>query len=133
MSKIKFPNPRYHEFTEWVLFGDYYYNARDIIGFGGDLTIENLRNAYRRGIFPWHVDGLPLPWYCPEYRAVLEFENLHLPKSLRREWKKTALTFTIDKDFEAVIRACARASVTPGILQTVRPVCCCQSGVGSPL
>ncbi|SRR5215204_3229131 len=109
MSKIKFPNPRYHEFTEWVLFGDYYYNARDIIGFGGDLTIENLRNAYRRGIFPWHVDGLPLPWYCPEYRAVLEFENLHLPKSLRREWKKTAFTFTIDKDFEAVIRACARA------------------------
>ena len=52
---INFPNPRQHEFTEWVLFGDYYYNARDIIGFGGDLSIENLRNAYRRGIFPWPV------------------------------------------------------------------------------
>ena len=99
MSKINFPNPRYHEFTEWVLFGDYYYNARDIIGFGGDLTIENLRNAYRRGIFPWHVEGLPLPWYCPEERAILEFENLYLPKSLRKEWKKTAFTLTIDRDF----------------------------------
>jgi leucyl/phenylalanyl-tRNA---protein transferase len=114
MSKINFPNPRQHEFTEWVLFGDYYYNARDIIGFGGDLTIENLRNAYRRGIFPWHVDGLPLPWYCPEERAILEFENLHLPKSLRREWKKTAFTFSIDRDFEAVIRACAEAKRADG-------------------
>ena len=114
MSKINFPNPRTHEFSEWVLFGDYYYNARDIIGFGGDLTIENLRNAYGRGIFPWHVDGLPLPWYCPEDRAILEFEKLHLPKSLRREWAKTTFTFSIDRDFEAVITACARAKRSDG-------------------
>jgi len=114
MSKINFPNPRYHEFTEWVLFGDYYYNARDIIGFGGDLTVENLRAAYRRGIFPWHVDGLPLPWYCPEARAILEFENLHIPKSLRKEYGKTRFTFSIDRDFEAVIKACARAKRSDG-------------------
>lgn len=114
MSKINFPNPRYYEFSEWVLFGDYYYNARDIIGFGGDLTIENLRNAYRRGIFPWHVEGLPLPWYCPEERAILEFEHLHLPKSLRREFAKTRFTFTIDKDFKAVIEKCARAKRSDG-------------------
>jgi leucyl/phenylalanyl-tRNA--protein transferase len=121
MSKINFPNPRYHEFTEWVLFGDYYYNARDIIGFGGDLTIENLRNAYRRGIFPWHVDGLPLPWYCPEDRAILDFEHLHMPRSLRREWQKTAFTFTIDKDFEAVIEACARARRSDGYGTWITP------------
>ena len=111
---INFPNPRQHEFTEWVLFGDYYYNARDIIGFGGDLTIENLRNAYRSGIFPWHVEGLPLPWYCPEERAILEFDQLHLPKSLRKEWKKTDFTFTIDRAFEAVIKACAEAKRADG-------------------
>lgn len=111
---INFPNPRQHEFTEWVLFGDYYYNARDIIGFGGDLTIENLRNAYRSGIFPWHVEGLPLPWYCPEERAILEFDQLHLPKSLRKEWQKTDFTFTIDRDFEAVIKACAEAKRSDG-------------------
>lgn len=121
MTKINFPDPRRHEFTEWVLFGDYYYNARDIIGFGGDLTIENLRAAYRRGIFPWHVDGLPLPWYCPEMRAVLEFENLHLPKSLRREWRKTAFTFTIDRDFEGVIRACSRARRSDGYGTWITP------------
>jgi len=114
MSEINFPNPRQHEFSEWVLFGDYYYNARDIIGFGGDLTLENLRNAYRRGIFPWHIDGLPLPWYCPEDRAILEFENLHLPKSLRKEFAKTQFSFTIDKDFEAVIKNCSRARRSDG-------------------
>ncbi len=114
MSEIIFPNPRQHEFTEWVLFGDYYYNARDIIGFGGDLTLENLRNAYRRGIFPWHVEGLPLPWYCPEDRAILEFSELHVPKSLRKEFAKTRFTFTIDKAFEAVIKACARAKRSDG-------------------
>ncbi len=114
MSEIIFPDPRKHEFTEWVLFGDYYYNARDIIGFGGDLTLENLRNAYRRGIFPWHVEGLPLPWYCPEDRAILIFDELHIPKSLRKELAKTRFTFTIDKDFEAVIKHCARARRSDG-------------------
>ncbi len=114
MSEIIFPDPRKHEFTEWVLFGDYYYNARDIIGFGGDLTIENLRNAYGRGIFPWHVEGLPLPWYCPEERAILDFDELHIPKSLRKELAKMRFTFSIDKDFEAVIKSCSRARRSDG-------------------
>ncbi len=109
MPTINFPNPRNHEFTEWVLFGDYYYNARDIIGFGGDLSTKNLRNAYRRGIFPWHIDNLPLPWFCPEQRAVLEFAELHVPKSLKKEWRKTDFTFTIDKSFRQVIENCAKS------------------------
>ena len=114
MSEIIFPNPRHHRFSEWVLFGDYYYNARDIVGFGGELTIGNLRNAYRRGIFPWHVDGLPLPWYCPEKRAILEFDELHVPRSLRKERKKTRFAFTIDRDFRAVIENCARVRRSDG-------------------
>lgn len=108
MASINFPNPRRHEFTEWVSFGDYYYDARDIIGFGGDLSVENLRNAYRSGIFPWHIDGLPLPWFCPEKRAVLEFSELHIPKTLRKEKRKSEFTFTIDKDFPQVIENCAK-------------------------
>ncbi|CAN5579600.1 leucyl/phenylalanyl-tRNA--protein transferase [soil metagenome] len=112
MYPINFPNPRTHEYTEWVLFGDYYYNARDIIGFGGDLTIENLRTAYRKGIFPWHINNLPLPWFCPEKRAILEFEELHIPHTLRKEWRKTNFTFTIDKDFQAVIKNCAKTKRT---------------------
>jgi leucyl/phenylalanyl-tRNA--protein transferase len=110
VSSINFPNPRFHTYSEWVLFGDYYYNALDIVGFGGDLSIENLRNAYSRGIFPWHIDGLPLPWFCPEQRAVLEFAELHIPRTLRKERQKTDFTFTIDKDFPQVIKNCAKTA-----------------------
>lgn len=112
MLSINFPNPRTHQFNEWVLFGDFYYNARDIIGFGGDLTVENLSKAYRNGIFPWHIDGLPLPWFCPARRAILEFSELHIPRTLRKEYRKTDFTFTIDKDFRAVIENCAKAKRT---------------------
>lgn len=109
MSSINFPNPRTHHFTEWVLFGDFYYNARDIIGFGGGLSVENLQTAYRKGIFPWYIKGLPLPWFCPTKRAVLEFADLHVPKSLGKERRKSHFTYTIDADFQAVIENCAKA------------------------
>ena len=110
MSSIVFPNPRTHEFNDWVLFGDYYYDTRDIIGFGGDLSLENLRNAYDQGIFPWHIEGLPLPWFCPEFRAILEFEDLHIPKSLKKVQRNNEFTFTIDEDFRSVIENCAAVS-----------------------
>jgi leucyl/phenylalanyl-tRNA---protein transferase len=105
---INFPNPKTHEFVEWISVGDYIYNGRDILGFGGDLSLENLVNAYQHGIFPWTIDGLPLPWFCPENRAILEFDDLHIPKSLRKELAKTTFTFTIDKAFEKVIKSCSK-------------------------
>ena len=104
----RFPDPHTYEFPEWVLFDDYFYFARDIVSFGDELTVENLRRAYRLGIFPWHIDGLPLPWYCPERRAVLEFSELHIPASLARAKRKNSFTFTIDKDFKGVIENCSR-------------------------
>lgn len=108
MSLINFPNPRAHRFSDWILFGNYYYDATDIIHFGGEMTVENLRCAYRRGIFPWHIDGLPLPWFCPEKRAILEFSDLHVPKSLERERRKTRFELTIDRAFEQVVENCRR-------------------------
>lgn len=108
MYHIDFPNPRIHKFTEWVSFGEYFYNARDIIGFGGEMSIENLRSAYRQGIFPWTIEGLPLPWFCPERRAILEFSQLHIPKSLKKERKKNVFSFTIDQNFREVIENCSR-------------------------
>lgn len=92
-----------------MLFEDYFYYSRDIVSFGDKLNVETLRNAYRLGIFPWHVEGLPLPWYCPEKRAILEFSELHIPKSLERAQRKNQFTFTIDKDFRSVIETCSRA------------------------
>jgi leucyl/phenylalanyl-tRNA--protein transferase len=108
VSLINFPDPRSHDFPEWVLFGDYFYYAHDIVSFGNELTVENLRQAYRHGIFPWTIEGLPLPWFCPERRAIIEFDELHVPRSLKKEQAKQKFEFTIDRAFPAVMENCAR-------------------------
>lgn len=82
-------------------------NAEGVVAIGGDLHPDSLLLAYRQGIFPWPVEGLPLLWFSPAERGVLEFARLHVPRSLARARKRTALRFTIDADFAAVIRACA--------------------------
>jgi Leu/Phe-tRNA-protein transferase len=52
----------------------------DIVAVGGDLTLGTLLAAYRRGVFPWPVEGLPLLWFCPRERAVLAFADLRRPE-----------------------------------------------------
>jgi leucyl/phenylalanyl-tRNA--protein transferase len=41
-------------------------------------------------------------------RAVLEFDELHIPRSLRKVAKKANFTFTIDRAFHRVINSCAK-------------------------
>jgi len=43
----------------------------------------------------------------PQRRAILEFADLRLSRSLAKEQRKARFTFTIDRVFDAVIRACA--------------------------
>lgn len=72
--------------------------------------------AYRDGIFPWPIEGLPIAWFCPPERAILRFEKLHVPRSLARAWKKAQageFHFTVDQAFPKVISACAK-SPRPG-------------------
>ena len=90
-------------------FPDPRYVRGDIVALGEDLSVETLRDAYRHGIFPWPHEGLPLPWFSPRRRTVLFFDELHVSRSLRRAQRNTKLTFTIDRDFPAVIAACAEA------------------------
>ena len=78
-----------------------------------NLSPERIISAYRHGIFPWPDSGpfSPIPWVCPPRRAILEFDALHVPRNLRRSQRAlTHLTFTLDRDFEAVIRACSLAA-----------------------
>ena len=107
--KSYFPDPQTHDFPEWVLAGEYFYYAKDVVDFGTPLTVDTVSEAYRKGIFPWYTRGVPLPWHCPEQRAVLEFDGLHIPRSLKKEKHKVPYTFTIDKDFRSVIENCAAA------------------------
>jgi leucyl/phenylalanyl-tRNA---protein transferase len=78
-----------------------------IVAVGGDLHPQSLMLAYRSGIFPWPIEGLPLTWFSPAKRAVLFFKDLHVSRSLRREQSKSKFTFTINRDFNAVIEKCA--------------------------
>lgn len=108
MPRSVFPDPRKYKFHEWVAIGDYLYRAGDVVAFGTPLTAATVREAYLKGIFPWYTEGLPLPWHCPEHRAILEFADLRIPKSLEKERRKGKYTFSIDRNFAAVIHECSR-------------------------
>jgi leucyl/phenylalanyl-tRNA--protein transferase len=97
MAESRFPDPR--EAT-----------PEGVVAVGGRPEPALLEEAYARGIFPWPVDGYPLLWFSPPERGVLMFEELHVPRSLARERRRTRLTFSIDRAFEQVIRACAAVS-----------------------
>jgi leucyl/phenylalanyl-tRNA--protein transferase len=99
MALIRFPDPRRASYG-------------GIVAVGGSLNADNLLRAYRLGIFPWPIDDWPLMWFCPEERAILEFDDLHVPRSLRQAHRRAPLRFTVDQDFKAVILACARAKRT---------------------
>lgn len=79
----------------------------DIVAIGGSIDPQVLIQAYRRGVFPWPVEGLPLLWFCPAERGVLDFDDLHVPRSLARARRQTTLAFTIDRAFDAVVHGCA--------------------------
>jgi leucyl/phenylalanyl-tRNA--protein transferase len=106
---MNFPDPATDPLPEWHLVDGYYYFTGDIVSLGQPLTVENLLEAYGKGIFPWYVEGLPLPWYCPEKRAILEFDELHIPRSLKKAQRRSEFSFTIDSDFAAVIKRCSAA------------------------
>lgn len=121
MSAFEFPDPLHHNFAEWALIGDYFYAARDIVSFGNPLTLENLFEAYPKGIFPWHIERMPLPWFCPEKRAIIEFSELTVPRSLEKVRRKGSFSFTIDSAFDAVIRACSLARRSDGAGTWITP------------
>ena len=83
-----------------------------IVAMGGDLHPDTLQLAYRQGIFPWPHQGMPLLWFCPPRRAILEFSAIHIPKRLARTRRLSSLQFTIDQAFDKVIAAC-RTSERP--------------------
>jgi leucyl/phenylalanyl-tRNA---protein transferase len=76
-----------------------------LVAMGGDLSVARLLAAYRGGIFPWSVE--PITWWSPEPRAVLEFDRVHVSRSLARTLRQQRFTITLDRAFGAVIRGCA--------------------------
>ncbi len=78
-----------------------------LLAVGGDLSKDRLLQAYSQGIFPWYSQGQPILWWCPDPRAVIYPENIHISRSLYKQIKKGGLSLKIDRNFPMVISSCA--------------------------
>lgn len=79
------------------------------------LTPDLLLSAYQEGIFPMASSrrGKKINWYAPEMRAVVKLDEFHAPRRLMRSYRNLInQTLTVDKDFPAVINACAARDET---------------------
>ncbi|GBR53199.1 leucyl/phenylalanyl-tRNA--protein transferase [Neokomagataea thailandica NBRC 106555] len=82
------------------------------------LTPELLMQAYAAGVFPMAPDreSDDVAWYSPEERGIIPLDGMAVPRRLMRTIRSGAYTVTSDKDFRAVIRACAEPA--PGREET---------------
>ncbi len=78
-----------------------------LLAAGGDLRLERLIAAYRRGIFPWYSPGQPVLWWSPDPREVLWPHAFHRSRSLARAQRTRGFDWHRDRDFAAVLAACA--------------------------
>ncbi len=80
-----------------------------LIYIGGNLGVETLVQAYSMGIFPWPLEEIyPLFWFCPEPRGVIDFHDLHVPRSLEKLRRKNLYTVTFNKAFTKVMEECSK-------------------------
>jgi len=73
-----------------------------------------LLQGYATGIFPMadSRDAAELFWVEPRNRAILPLDRFHLSHSLRRTLRSGRFDVTHDRDFAAVITACAEREET---------------------
>lgn len=73
------------------------------------LTPDMLLRAYCTGIFPMGEtrEDPTLYWVDPDERAIIELDRFHLPRRLARTVRSDAFEVSCDRDFRAVIEACA--------------------------
>jgi leucyl/phenylalanyl-tRNA---protein transferase len=97
-------------------------DASGVLCTGGNLSPGLLLSAYRQGVFPWFNEDEPILWWSPDPRFVLFPEELHVSETMRRKLRRAfgrtehasgRLELSLDRDFEAVIRACSE-SPRPG-------------------
>jgi leucyl/phenylalanyl-tRNA--protein transferase len=105
------PPPRPVGPSVWALPDPASIGGEDLVGFGADLDPATLVDAYRRGIFPWPHDGVDLPWFSPDPRALLFAKTVHISRSLRSTLRRCRWDTTVDLAFDAVV---AQSAVRPG-------------------
>ena len=78
------------------------------------LDSRLLLQGYAAGIFPMadSRSAEELYWVEPRHRAILPLDGFHVSRSLRRAIRSGRFEVTIDRDFAAVIAACATRDET---------------------
>jgi leucyl/phenylalanyl-tRNA--protein transferase len=79
-----------------------------LLAIGGDLSIDRLKLAYSKGIFPWYEKGMPILWWSPDPRMILIPGKMIVSHSLRQSIRRQQFEVTVDKAFEKVIKFCAK-------------------------
>lgn len=86
-------------------------NWDDIFAISTVIDAQWVKTAYERGLFPWYSQGQPVLWHSPEPRMVLMLDDFKTSPSLKkrlRQWaRQPNLNVTVNRDFTAVISACA--------------------------
>lgn len=77
-----------------------------LAGIVHDLSVPTLIAASERGLYPFAHFG-PLKWWSPAQRSLLSFDQFHMSKRLRSYLRSGRYRVTFDRDFDAVIKACA--------------------------
>jgi len=78
-----------------------------LLAAGGELSMERLLEAYRRGVFPWYSGTEPVLWWSPDPRMVLYCQELKVARSLAKSVRNKGYEVRIDSDFTAVLEGCA--------------------------
>lgn len=69
---------------------------------------EVLLQAYASGYFPMaDSESGRIEWFTADPRAVLPLRPFHVPRRLQRALKKVSFTYTTDRAFADIVRACA--------------------------
>ena len=72
-----------------------------------ELTPEILEACYRAGAFPMDDGHGRIGFYSSDPRSVLELDSLRVSRSLSRVVRGGTYEVHVNRNFEAVIRACA--------------------------
>lgn len=99
-TDIAFPNPEYALTS-----------PDGLLAVGGDLSVARLSHAYKNGIFPWFSEDEPIMWWSPSERGIVELNDFHISKSLRKHLKKHPVRVTVNNAFAEVIEACCEQRI----------------------
>jgi len=86
-----------------------------------DLSPAGLVLAYSHGIFPMGDEEGQLMWLSPDPRAILELDQVKIPRSLRMVVRRGTFDITFDQAFCDVVAGCADREggtwITPQIVE----------------